>query len=63
MKTQEILKLHTLTEAELVEACKDAISAVDSSDKVADFVSSCELGEAINRMRAALSKAERKVNP
>ena len=46
--------------AELVEACKDVILSAEYSDKVADFVSSCELGEAINRMRAALRKAEGK---
>ena len=46
--------------AELVEACKDVILSAEYSDKVADFVSSCELGEAINRMRAALHKAEGK---
>ena len=53
---------HTAGEriAELLAALKDCVTAAEYSDDVADWLSRHELGEAINRARAVIRKAEGK---
>jgi len=43
---------------ELLAALKDCVTAAEYSDDVADWLSRHELGESINRARAAIRKAE-----
>lgn len=55
MQEQRSLVMDEETLKILLMLCNDVISVVDSDDSISDFVSTCEIGDIINRMRDIVS--------